>query len=1120
MADCPFETQVITSHNKLVPGTILVGRFEVSSLIGKGAHGEVYAAKDLQLNCDVAIKVLPDALVKDAAQLMQFRNELLISRRISHPNVIRVHEFYQDPQVCFYTMDLINGSSLRQFISANKESIGLDDIQRISLQLFDGLAAAHEQGVLHCDIKPENILIDNELKVFISDFGIASFMGEGAVIYGSPSFSAPERESQSEPSFQQDIYSLAATLFELTYGQLPFQGATKDDIVKAKYTPLEKPKVRDKKRLELFSFFLKNLSVYPEQRHQDINSAKRDWHNAYNQAQAGQKALTKRLSATVISLVVIAAALFGFDLLSEKPIPTQEVTSKDVALPYQSVAVLPFHVQGVGLDGLELGNLGQAYIQAAFAPYNIHVLHSERIQSTLSHLGFKVPLSAAEKKVLVDLLGVSVLVSGTFSQLPEGMQLSVLAQDTRLETTQALWQHDTFVNTQALADELATLSEGLITALGDTPKLLINEKLSGNAAIHFSKAQQAYQYQDFDAAKNHLDALLKEQPNSLLGNLLAASLAFQEGNLLASEQYLLQVESKAPENTYSAVKAKALLAMVHANHDAAEQHFNALLAQNPLDTQLRFEFVDYLNSQGQFQKAKAQLSELVNYDAKHPHAWFELAKASIRTGDIQSALDDYLVKALIQFKKIKDKRGEATVLNAFGVAFGRQGKFKDAEDYYLQSLAIREQLDEQSAVAASLGNIALLRAYMGDYTEAERLLDRALEIRKTLDDRRGQALLYEKIALLNEEQGLYAKALTNFEAALNIKMSFDDPIGKAETMNNIGFTYFVMSQFNQALVYLKQAEAEFLAANDPLGIIKVRQNLAQLYLQSGEWSAAFQIFQTSAKDAKTLGLDEERVAAESYLARLAFLQGNFNEAEDTLITLQQGANEAGNLRGEIAFSIWLAEQYIFTAQHNKAQSVLAHLTQILGQETQSESYRRFKLLHIRLLTHLGRFDEANAAFIRFDKHLMDAQKQGMVVLPRLKLLALVTKNELALQGGFDDLFITQLPKELKDTADKHVVEYLYWLELQAKYALQQAQTAELEQVLNQALPKLRRMTQYWRQYQFDGLLYDLKVSQNKPASEQAFRASFTRLLNHIDELNQTAFITQNAYVPKYQEAPQ
>jgi len=271
---------------------------------------------------------------------------------------------------------------------------------------------------------------------------------------------------------------------------------------------------------------------------------------------------------------------------------------------------------------------------------------------------------------------------------------------------------------------------------------------------------------------------------------------------------------------------------------------------------------------------------LSKQDAQSPKIWFELSKAAIRTGDIQRALDEYLMKALVIYKRTKDRFGEANVLNAFGVALQRQGRFQQAEDYYQQALNIREELDVPQAIATSLGNLATMQSIKGDFSAAKQSLQKALAIRTEINDSVGVASINDKLGLLEEEQGDYKTALKYYRDALSIRMTLDDNWLKAESMNNIGYIYFLLSQFDEALVYLRQSEQNYLSVNDPMGIIKVRQSLAQINMQQGNWQSAYQVFSTTTEDAKALGLKEEALVAEGFLARLSFFQGNFKVSEN------------------------------------------------------------------------------------------------------------------------------------------------------------------------------------------------------------------------------------------------
>src|ERR1044071_8998003 len=209
------------------PGAIVAGRYRIVALLGRGGMGEVYRADDLTLGQAVALKFLPDAAASDEALLERFRNEVRIARRVSHPNVCRVYDVGEVDGQTFFTMEYVDGEDLASLL----RRIGRlppDKALDIARQLCAGLAAAHSKGVLHRDMKPENIMLDGRGQVVITDFGLAGVAGQiqgVEVRSGTPAYMAPEQLAGKEVTTRSDIYALGLVLYEIFTGKRAFNEA-------------------------------------------------------------------------------------------------------------------------------------------------------------------------------------------------------------------------------------------------------------------------------------------------------------------------------------------------------------------------------------------------------------------------------------------------------------------------------------------------------------------------------------------------------------------------------------------------------------------------------------------------------------------------------------------------------------------------------------------------------------------------------------------------------------------------------------------------------------------------------------------------------------------------------
>ena len=219
-----------TERDRFAPGAIVAGRYRLVSLLGRGGMGEVYRADDLTLDQPVALKFLPHAVGEDADRLKRFHNELRVARQVSHRNVCRLYDLGEAGGRPFLTMEYVDGEDLASLLRRIGR-VPQDRAVQMARQLCAGVAAAHDCGVLHRDLKPANVMIDGDGNVRITDFGIATAVGEQAVDFsGTPQYMAPEQLDGQGASIKTDIFSLGLILFELFTGRRVVDGKTLGDV--------------------------------------------------------------------------------------------------------------------------------------------------------------------------------------------------------------------------------------------------------------------------------------------------------------------------------------------------------------------------------------------------------------------------------------------------------------------------------------------------------------------------------------------------------------------------------------------------------------------------------------------------------------------------------------------------------------------------------------------------------------------------------------------------------------------------------------------------------------------------------------------------------------------------
>lgn len=230
------ETAIVLDGDSLAPGSAFAGRYQIEGLIGSGGMGTVYRAKDLELGDDVAIKTLRPGFTADFNALDRLKSETRLARRITHPNVVRTHDFGEWGGVYYLTMEYVEGITLRELIDA-KGSLGAPSALAIGTQLAESLAVAHEQGVIHRDIKPQNLLLDEAGVLKVMDFGVArlaertSMVTEAGMVLGTPSYMSPEQLLAEEVDARTDLYAVGVVLYECVTGKVPFEAGSTVSLI-------------------------------------------------------------------------------------------------------------------------------------------------------------------------------------------------------------------------------------------------------------------------------------------------------------------------------------------------------------------------------------------------------------------------------------------------------------------------------------------------------------------------------------------------------------------------------------------------------------------------------------------------------------------------------------------------------------------------------------------------------------------------------------------------------------------------------------------------------------------------------------------------------------------------
>ncbi len=325
------ETQVISSPTYLKPGECLLGRFEIEAMCGQGQYGCVYRAYDKQLDTHIAIKVLNQSISQQSDAIAKFKQELLHLRQLSHPTILRVHEYYHWQNLHFITMDWIDGQSLEE---ASLTFQSREELITFVSQLLEALVFVEQANVVHRDIKPANIMLDKKGRLYISDFGLSVLEGSADVgdIVGTVHYAPPEYLQFGAVNSTTDLYAVGVVLYQLCCGELPFTGQSLDEVLTAKQLNKAKCRVKHKQLAFIAPFINKLIHSQVNARFKNATEAQTAFLKQIKEKPHNIKKHSMLMAVVVVIGLFIMAAVF-----LSMPHDTPQQPEKE----YYAVAVLP-----------------------------------------------------------------------------------------------------------------------------------------------------------------------------------------------------------------------------------------------------------------------------------------------------------------------------------------------------------------------------------------------------------------------------------------------------------------------------------------------------------------------------------------------------------------------------------------------------------------------------------------------------------------------------------------------------------------------------------------------------------------------------------------------------------
>jgi TolB-like protein len=442
----------------LAPGTRL-GRYEIVALVGAGGMGEVYRARDPQLDRDVGVKVLPRHAGISGEQLARFEREARAAAMLSHSNILTVFDVGLDRGMPFVVSELLEGETLRARMK--REPLSIDQATGLAVQIASGLAAAHDKGIVHRDLKPDNLFITAEGVVKILDFGLAkqivrrvdpaSAITDHGAVMGTAGYMSPEQVRGEEASARSDLFSFGAVLYEMLAGERAFTGASAVETMNAVLTTT--PPALRALPPALGTVIARCLAANPADRFASAREVSAAWGAA---AATGQAAIERPRASvsyrTAAATVLLAAALAAGVMVQRRPGPPSPGAAGRPAL-----AVLPFDDRSgdPASAWLSTGVAGMLVTTLAQTP-GLDIIGTERLEASFRDLG-RAPSDRSARHAVARHAGAGAVLAGSLFRIGSDTRLDAQVQDVETGRVVAASSHqgpDLFALVDAVAHDV------------------------------------------------------------------------------------------------------------------------------------------------------------------------------------------------------------------------------------------------------------------------------------------------------------------------------------------------------------------------------------------------------------------------------------------------------------------------------------------------------------------------------------------------------------------------------------------------------------------------------------------------------------------------------------------
>ena len=926
----PSPPSAAISGPSLTPGAVLGTRYEILQLLGQGGMGAVYKAKDLELDRVVALKVIRPEVAYDPLMLQRFKQELLLARQITHRNVIRIFDLGEAGGLKFITMEFIEGQDLRSLMT-EKGRLSPEEAVGIIEQVCLALEAAHSEGVVHRDLKPQNIMLDRQGRAAVMDFGIARSVESGGMtqtgmLVGTPDYMSPEQVMGEHVDVRSDLFTLGVILYELLTGAMPYKSDTVQASMFKRTRELPKPPIAVDPAIPqaLSDITARCLQIDPALRYQSAREILADL-QAWRGGGALDSATVARrkppaVSSTITKWIPVAAAALLAIAVGGWLLRGRLFSQQSSAAPAVSLAIVPFR-NASGDQTLDwLGSsVAETLSTDVGQSAHLRVVSSERVNEIFRDLRLSSDTSfdPATIERLAEFSNADELVWGRYARFGDQIRLDATVQDVKHGRSTSLTESATESNILSAIDRLAGDIRSNLALSGSIVKELQGQSFKPST----TSAQALRDYNEgLQLARrgNYLDAVQQFQASAKEDSSFA--LAYSE---LGRTYALLGQDDDAEQASRKAVALSDQLPtqekyLIQASHyrilrdyPKAIDAYENLAKVSPNNVDVLFNLGLLYENSGAYDKARDEFTKVLTLDPKRVTAHLEMGRVEIEAGNAQKGLE-HLTQAQAMAIESGNDEERSDILQAMGGAYASLNKNEDAIRNYQDALDIRRKLGLKKGIADSLEDMASAQAQLGQSAVALKNYNEALAVRREIGDKAGTADALNDLGQFYNDHGQYALALPLFKESLQAEIDVGNLTNQGLVLNNIGNTYLFNADYQNARTYFEQA----LEVRTKLGvssdIADTLHNLAETLNNMAQYDQALQDY-VRALDLRRKTSDKRGAAIESSgMGNLFGYQGRYGAAvssEEDAVKTMRDIQEQGFWLAEVlgAYGLSLAE---------------------------------------------------------------------------------------------------------------------------------------------------------------------------------------------------------------------